>query len=374
MTRMFLAGLLALAVAGLGAGCSDEDDKLPITPPPTEKTYVGTDVCRGCHASEYAVFAASGHPNKITPVVNGQRPGAPLQLPDQPPAGLTWGQVKYIVGGWGWKARFVTMDDQVLIGENVQYNLQTDQFATAAWANYNVGKPTAFDYDCFVCHTTGPDEATDTFDQPGIQCEACHGPGSTHAASRRAADIESDDSAELCGRCHYRDPAKVRIIGGGGFINHHEQYEEMLDGPHRGLECVTCHDYHAGTNRGQNGIVRDCASCHPSVQLNHPAGPTCVQCHMPYAGRSARAVNKYQGDIRTHIFNIHGGPEPLASMFETVEGKTYVKQGYGVTLDFACYTCHQDGDGVGGSASARTLEELWSKAQVIHGTKAMAAR
>jgi hypothetical protein len=362
-----------LAAAAILAGCAEDKETNP-PPPPGEPTYVGAQVCQGCHAAIYNTVNASGHPHKVTPVVNGQRPGAPLQLPDNPPAGLTWSQIKYVVGGWGWKARFVTMDDQVVVGEGVQYNIATEQFPSAAWANYNVGKPTAYNYACFRCHTTGPVEATNTFHQSGIQCEACHGKGSVHAESQSPGDIETDDSAELCGRCHYRDEAKVRIIAGGGFINHHEQYEELKDGRHAGLKCVDCHDYHEGVRRGQNGIVKTCTQCHTGMQTNHNSAATCVDCHMPYVTKSARPVNKYQGDVRTHIFTLRTGTDTQDTMFETVGTNTYVKQDYGVTLDFACYTCHQDAEGVGGSMSARTMAELSALAQTMHGDKTLAAR
>jgi hypothetical protein len=61
-------------------------------------------------------------------------------------------------------------------------------------------------------------------------------------------------------------------------------------------------------------------------------------------------------------------------MFETVGTNTYVKQGYGVTLDFACYSCHKDEAGVGGEFSIKTLAQLRAKAESIHDTKAMAGR
>jgi hypothetical protein len=110
------------------------------------------------------------------------------------------------------------------------------------------------------------------------------------------------------------------------------------------------------------------------MQTNHNSAATCVDCHMPYVTKSARPVNKYQGDVRTHIFTLRTGTDTQDTMFETVGTNTYVKQDYGVTLDFACYTCHQDAEGVGGSMSARTMAELSALAQTMHGDKTLAAR
>jgi hypothetical protein len=380
LASLVLVGLLTL-VPVLGIGCADEKDSGTTPPPPAvENAYVGAAKCSSCHAGIAATLEASGHPHKVTEVDNGQRPGAPLILPDNPPAGKTWAEIKYVIGGWGWKTRFVTQDMQVVIGEGVQYNIPTPQFAEPAWAAYHVGEVTPYNYACFRCHTTGPDEASNAFDQPGVQCEACHGKGKTHSLHPRRDNIVTDDSALACGQCHYRDPNRARIIAKGTFGDHHEQYEEMKDGPHAGLKCTTCHDYHKGIRRGQvGGIVKTCTSagCHAGAQVNHVGGgisPNCVDCHMGRATKSARSVHKYQGDVRTHIFKIHDGPEGQADMFETVGGNTYVKQGYGVTLDYACYSCHKDEAGVGGDFSTKTLAQLRAKAESIHDTEAMTGR
>jgi hypothetical protein len=82
---------------------------------------------------------------------------------------------------------------------------------------------------------------------------------------------------------------------------------------------------------------------------------------MPYATRSARSRDEYFGDVRTHIFKIHGGPEDQTQMFDDAGA---VKDGYGVTLDFVCYQCHKNEQGVGGSNSTKTLQQL--AATVIH--------
>jgi len=39
---------------------------------------------------------------------------------------------------------------------------------------------------CLPCHTTGYDERTGTFVQPGVTCEACHGPGSGYSTAMEA--------------------------------------------------------------------------------------------------------------------------------------------------------------------------------------------
>lgn len=376
LAHLVLVGFFAIAPI-LAIGCADE--KEPGTkPPPVE--YVGAATCASCHDEIAATVRASLHPGMIT-VVNGQKPSGPLTLPDNPPGGRAWADIKYVLGGWGWKARFVTPDMQVVVGENAQFDIQTAQFPQGGvWAAYNVGGTTPYNYACFRCHTTGPDEASNAFAEPGVQCEACHGKGKAHASRPQAGNIVRDDSALVCGRCHSRDPNQARIAAANGFIAGEQQYTELKAARHADKKCVECHDPHKGIRNSQlDGIVKDCqsAGCHQGKVVNHrgpPIGPACVDCHMSRATLSARSVSKYQGDVRTHIFKIHADADGQAAMFETVGAETYVKQGYGVTLDFACYSCHKDEAGVGGEWSIRTLAQLHAKAEEIHETEAITGR
>jgi hypothetical protein len=377
LARLVLVGCFAI-VPILATGCADE--KEVGTKPPTPNAYVGAAACASCHADIAATVSASLHPHMVT-VVNGQRPADPTGLPDLPPGGSPWADFKYVIGGSGWKALFVTTDMQVATGAGSQYNIPTAQFSQGEWVAYHTGTATPYNYACFRCHTTGPDERGNTFNQPGVQCEACHGQGKSHASSGGGSgNIVRDDSALACGQCHSHDPAGSRIAAANGFIASEQQYAELKEGPHAGRKCTECHDPHKGLRRGQaGGIVRDCTSagCHPTIVSNHRGGgsaPRCIDCHMGRATMSARSVSKYQGDVRTHIFRIHDGAEGQAAMFETVGAETYVKQGYGVTLDFACYSCHQDEQGNGGEFSIKTLAELRARARDYHDSDAVTGR
>lgn len=73
--------------------------------------------------------------------------------------------------------------------------------------------------DCFGCHATGPDKL------PGVQCEACHGPGGNYwpaeimidpAKAREAGLIDPTES--ICRRCH-----------GSGLPDHSSQFS--MPGP-----------------------------------------------------------------------------------------------------------------------------------------------
>lgn len=67
----------------------------------------------------------------------------------------------------------------------------------------NVGKTQ--DPACLKCHATGygdggfKDEAS-TPNLKGVQCEACHGPGSEHNGDK--AKINGSPPAKVCAKCH----------------------------------------------------------------------------------------------------------------------------------------------------------------------------
>jgi hypothetical protein len=208
-----------------------------------------------------------------------------------------------------------------------------------------------------------------TFAETGVTCEACHGKGSVHAQTQEASDISINRSADLCGQCHTRD-AQHRIQASGGFVEHHEQYDELLVSEHysQGQTCITCHDPHASTvhdnEAAGSGVTKTCQSCHSQMTTKHNAVPTCVDCHMAETGKSALAANAYEGDIRNHVWAITTEAAPKDSMFYQADGKTFAKDF--ITLDFACYGCHKDTTGVGGSYSEKTLAELAAYAVGMH--------
>jgi len=365
---------LALTVLLL-AGC--ESDLAPVQVPDqvvTTAQYVGADQCKTCHTDVYDEFMQSGHPYKLNRVIDGQPPVYPHR--DQvnfplvaPPDGVSWDDVEYVIGGYGWKARFVGHDGFIITGDAVQWNLETGE-----WVAYDSGvvKP----YDCGRCHTTGYDPEghqdnleglVGTWAEDGITCEACHGPGSRHAQSRQADDIVVDRSADLCGRCHYRDSEHRIAAGspddeGAQFIKHHEQYDELIAGSHSALSCVTCHDPHKSTRFDDPGSLRiACDDCHSDIQVLITAGGahTCEACHMAFAAKSAVKRGPFEGDIPSHIFVIN--TDPAAQMFYQ-DGEAWFANGF-LTLDFTCLRCHTEED------------RQWAaqRAGLIHGTLELSA-
>jgi hypothetical protein len=388
--NVFSVTVKAVARDDADQTAEDESDGIFAIIEHSARGYVSSDVCRNCHLSYYDDLFASGHPYKLNAVVNDQSPTYPNSTVPNPPAGFGWDQISYVIGGYRWKARFMTAGSgwimtDAMDGVNVQYNLpRADLGVGDEWTSYHDTDTERKPYDCGACHTTGWQSFADnggvnqdglvgiagTWEETGITCEACHGAGADHVASQSPSDITLDVSSAACGNCHRRGADDDFIEASGGFIRHHEQYQEWLASPHDGMaECSDCHEPHIGTaygNADAGGIHTTCEDCH-TVTLNH-LPVDCENCHMARVTKSARAINSFEGDVRTHIFAIN--PDGLMTkddMFFTPVGSTKMSTNPWVTLDFACYSCHTDPITLeGGGGSEKTMAELANKAAAIH--------
>ncbi|GAB4320390.1 MAG: hypothetical protein Kow0074_10670 [Candidatus Zixiibacteriota bacterium] len=377
-SRWLLAAALTAVVSLAVIGCSDDDSPTGGGDVPLE--FVGSAKCGECHAEKYSDWKESGHPYKLTKIENGQAPQYPHSAVPNPPDGYTWNDISYVIGGYGWKARFMRSDGYIITGDGVQYNLGRADIGApeAQWVGYETSldkKP----YTCGTCHTTGWESLDEnggvhqdglegihgTWYETGITCEACHGMGSQHANRPSKTNINIDRNASACGNCHFRD-TNHGILASGGFIKHHEQFDEMISAGHVALNCVDCHDPHKGTRYELGGLIADCEDCHAgeAANMKHNGAPDCKDCHMGRASKSARFVNAYRGDIQTHIMKINTDPVGKDAMFYEEGGSTF-SHGF-ITLDFACYGCHKDESGVGGSYSQKTLAELSTFAKGMH--------
>jgi len=350
--RKIFAILLVVIIVG---ACTKKE-----TIQPPEATFLGSSACQVCHQETYTKFMNSGHPWKLNKVADVLAAGGPaayypshvspfwLQPNAGPPPGKSWEDFVYIIGGFGWKARFIRTDGYIFTGDEAQYNFETDE-----WVAYHSGEEKP--YNCGGCHTTGyvPEGNQDglegiegTWALPGIQCEECHGPGSLHADDPYDVEMKVPvDQWEACGRCHSRGDPYI-IDAKNGFIKHHEQYEEIIATKKVVMNCTDCHDPHASAHYFPEQAIRvQCEVCHfekaqeyESNNLGgmYDAGVTCVDCHMPYAAKSAVKRGDYKGDIRSHLFAIN--IDSTASMFDSAGTRAL---GY-LTLEYTCLYCHTD--------------------------------
>lgn len=343
--------------------------------------YVGDSQCRKCHIEIYQDYKHSGHPYKIQKITDkapsypdGTSPGVP-----NPPQGMGWEDISYVIGGYAWKARFMDKQGYILTGpENRQYNLaNSDLDKSSHWTGYDADKGDRKPYTCGSCHTTGWIETGPegphqdnlegihgTWAQTGVTCEACHGPGSDHIKSPEKILLTTDEN---CGECHKRGDAQ-QIDASNGLIKHHEQYEDLLASPHNDLACSTCHNPHQSVkySTDNTSITNSCLGCHKkkTVKLSNSEHQNeCITCHMPRIAKSAvskmietKAGMIPIGDIRTHIYRI---TTDLTWQLFTKDGKFVQLDTKGkahITLDRSCLTCHTD----------KTLEWAKTNAMQVH--------
>ncbi len=344
---MALPIIVLFLLAILLAGCEKTTKVSNVAEP---EGYVGSAACQACHPELYDQFSMTGHNFQLNRASEASRPGYyPFGDLHGPPPGHGWGEASYVVGGFWWKALFMDDHGYIITGTEAQYNVQTDR-----WVAYESGnvKP----YDCGPCHTTGYRSSghqnnmagiVGTWALDGIQCERCHGPGSSHVESPYDFAMRIDRSAALCGECHSRGTVS-KIAAASGFIQNHAQYNEMHATKKINFACVDCHDPHVSMHKSNparaSALTARCETCHyreaaafAASELPHYELETigCTECHMPYAVKSAEGVlGRYRGDVRSHLFRINA--DSTATMF-TSDGK--YANGY-ITLEYACLRCH----------------------------------
>jgi hypothetical protein len=393
LLRMSLALSFVLVVS-----CKDDDDSIidPVVDVvvPATLDYVGSEKCSECHADHYSRFAESGHPYKIAKV-SGKKPNIPYFgnfTEPTPPDGYTWNDITYTIGGYGWKMRFIDKNGYVITGNVVgtQWNPENN-----TRTQYNSSVPNGTEkYTCGNCHTTGWKSKADggvpqdglpgmdgQFKYGGVHCEQCHGMGNKHVVTKSKQDIKITRGANSCTPCHYRrnlitDDTKMNQQTSGGWEMHRNQFEQINTNKHAALSCNACHDPHSGVRHDAKakgmGIKKSCQECHtgPKYAERMHYSATCIDCHMPKTVKNGINKNKYEGDAPNHNFKIN--IDPAAKYFTTPTsgpgaGTLWANHDKkGSTLDFACYKCHKDVDGVGGTGSWRTMTELSVKAASFH--------
>jgi hypothetical protein len=182
-------------------------------------------------------------------------------------------------------------------------------------------------HNCFSCHgTAAVVNGKLQLDRlvPGVNCEACHGPGGKHAEAMLSGTGREDRyifnpkkldpdtlSQEFCGACH-RSANTVGMMPDLGGLNN-VRFQPYRLSNSRGhnpnderLACTACHDPHADLKQDDVSYDSKCTTCHkprdktvtsagnqsnqstakvvPSSAVGKPcpvANERCVTCHMP---------------------------------------------------------------------------------------------
>lgn len=391
------------------------------------QTFVGSDACAGCHSEKHNLWKDSGHPFKFNVTEGDQPPVYPDYVTNYQNQWMDslgngthdWTQIAGVIGGYGWKARFVGIDGHVVgtAGSAYSQGEGHNQFNfyggdDHGWVNYHPLDEKIYNYGCFKCHTTGGNtegswldgvDGLGTFTEQGIGCESCHGPGSDHVAGPTDDNIDLVyefahlDNASggltingevtlpdpdgnnvnfLCGTCHNRG-YDSKIDASGGFIKHHEQWDEITKMGHYTAfgddGCSKCHDPHKRVIWDGDGITMNCTTCHSesAAVVNHSSGATCVDCHMPFAAKSGtkRGESGFVGDVRSHLFRIIADTN---SMF--TEDGAWVKDDdereAALSPAYSCLGCHNNDPE--DNIPQKTLEQAAAGAAGMHSPEFIA--
>ena len=258
---MALALTLMISLSIMGADMDDVETRS--TRGPTDNSYMdlasynGSTECGTCHVVAHDEWKDSFHPKKMrvaddstvegewnTDLVIEVAPGVTVTARlledngeysvDLDKAGTDVYVIDFVLGGVGWEQRFMTQIGQSHYILPIQWNLATEEWVsyepqdwydTSSGEPRSVAKDRSWDLRCAGCHVTGAQiEYNDTseewiasYEELGIGCEACHGPGSLHidppdGGSRKDYIWSSVDST-LCGSCHNRGES-VGMVGG----------------------------------------------------------------------------------------------------------------------------------------------------------------
>jgi hypothetical protein len=165
---------------------------------------------------------------------------------------------------------------------------------------------------CFSCHSTNAVSRSQLqLDRvvPGVNCEACHGPGEKHLAAVKAKNFNDlqifsprmldsfDLSQEFCGACHMSFEQVIAMPDQGGINNvRFQPYRINNSRAHflndSRMSCTACHDPHDNLKHEARFYDSKCLACHLSAPTENRtearnaspcpvARQLCVTCHMP---------------------------------------------------------------------------------------------
>lgn len=426
--------LLALGAAACGRGDTPPGGG-PSAPPGVATApvggpgghFVGSDACRDCHAAEFAGWTGSRHKSTLRPWKGGDplplfqaKLEAPYYLsPDgtvegpSSGAGAAHGRIAYRFGGRHREELAVRLDDGRLQLFPIAYDV--DRHASFEPLRELAGgaspPPDTVDFwtrvgrnvdlACYGCHATGQVVVSEGVSpeglvlpgsrwiEPGVGCEACHGPGGAHVEAARAGHAATVRTAlagaapaaivDACAACHglreilpspfsadpaHRDGAPLYqaadplLSVGSNFEFREPFFGDLRPATYQqeaiafsqsgcarkgGLTCSRCHDPHSGSPTsavaGADGGDGLCASCHSAQaalgerHTLHAAGRPggrCLDCHMATIVR---------------------GPASVAARDHTMAPPTAVAG----TIPAACVSCHTD------ASAVREVAEAWQR-------------
>lgn len=338
---------------------------------------MGSEACRECHAREFQAWSGSRHHATLRTWKQGEALRLSIAAGSVPfrveangsAAGPgsdgveTIGQVALLIGGRHREEAIVRLADgrmQVFpLAFDVDRNQSFEPLREIAGGERPPGDVVDFwtragrnaDLACYGCHATGQTLSiaattpsglalpASRWVEPGVGCEACHGPGGPHLDAARAGKpmavamrMPRDGGVatiDACAACHglrdvlpspfdaspahrYGEPLQTAadpLLSVGSNAEFRDPFfPDLLPATYQqeaiafsqsgcarkgGMTCAACHDVHSGAPsaalQSEDGGNAVCAGCHAAevaagekhtFHATGTAGSRCVDCHM----------------------------------------------------------------------------------------------
>jgi len=313
--------------------------------------YLGSESCAGCHQLEAMAWRGSHHDLAMAEASENtvlgdfgdaqftahgitsrfyRKDGDFFVRTDGPDGALRDYQIRYTFGWYPLQQYLIEFPRGHVQSLGLAWDSRTREQGGQRWFHlypgeemdhrnrlHWTGRDQTWNYQCAECHSTnlqkGYDLATDsyrtTWSEIDVACEACHGPGSAHAAWAEAAARDPGREA---------DPDKGLVVDlsdrdGGTWIIDAESGKPRRTEPRQGhvqIElCARCHSrrgqiwaqYEHGKPLGNthrlslldehlyfpDGQIKDEVYVYGSFLQSrmHAAGVTCSDCHEPHSLR-----------------------------------------------------------------------------------------
>ncbi len=322
--------------------------------------YAGTKVCASCHADVAARWERTLHSMMVRPATRENIHGD-LSLPNAP--NLREFDFAYVIGGWYKEERYVIRQGGELIMSPHELDYVPNRYVIRRTSTGALDMPD-WRAACIGCHTTGYNPQTRAWSELNIGCEACHGPGVTHASAPSKKNIIIDKSAEACGSCHIRGtdnatgfgfPTQYRLGQPRTLLaaftpipmtdrasvfpdqrtsnRHRQQFIDFQKSKHyiAGVTCVSCHDPHTGPLAAR-------------AQLRKSLGAVCNDCHKQQVARFAQHTGHQRWQVTCagcHTPRVIADGTISTHTFWTLTPADSLKYGEAIMAN-SCTKCHTD--------------------------------
>ena len=195
--------------------------------------YAGTRECRSCHRSYANDHRETVHGRTLLEVAEVDEDDEPaiiadfetgeeirtVEFADDETRAFTEDDVIFTLGaGRNYQAYVTEVDDEIYRVLPAQWNVSDETWVPLSLADDWSDPAYDFNSQCAGCHTTNFNAENLEWDEEGVQCEACHGPGLLHVeladdAGSSLSEAEYDEvssainfslDSQVCGQCHIR--------------------------------------------------------------------------------------------------------------------------------------------------------------------------